>query len=363
MRSPRWDHVLVLQTSFLGDTVLTLPLLSEIKRRNPQARLTLLCTPAGRELVQDCTAIDEIIIDDKRGEHRGLGGLRRQALNLRSRGFSLALTPHKSLRSALLLYLARIPCRVGFRQSKGWFLFNRRIERRADLHDVDRSLSLLAAFGVSLEDCRRDYALRTTGSAQSAALAELNSHREGGKRLVIGINPGSVWPTKRWQAAGFAQVARLLKSQWDCEVIIFGGPDDVELAQEICSASGVDCLNYAARFTLKELAHALAVCDILITNDSGPMHIAVARRVPTVALFCATTPDLGFFPYSSNSIVLQKDLPCRPCSSHGGRRCPLATEDCIRLIRPEHVISAVEELLRPGRSEGVDGHRPKFVSV
>jgi heptosyltransferase-2 len=90
-----------------------------------------------------------------------------------------------------------------------------------------------------------------------------------------------------------------------------------------------------------------------VTNDSGPMHIAVARKVPTVALFCATTPDLGFYPYSDNAIVVQKDLNCRPCTSHGGRRCPLGTEDCIRQIRPELVLMAVEKLL------GAPGRRPR----
>jgi heptosyltransferase-2 len=94
------------------------------------------------------------------------------------------------------------------------------------------------------------------------------------------------------------------------------------------------------------------------------MHIAAALEIPTVALFCATTPDLGFYPYSSNAVVLQKDLPCRPCSSHGGRRCPLVTEDCIRLIRPEHVLRAVEKLLeRPREKRAVVGHQPEFVFV
>jgi heptosyltransferase-2 len=75
------------------------------------------------------------------------------------------------------------------------------------------------------------------------------------------------------------------------------------------------------------------------------MHIAVARRVPVVAIFCATTPSLGFYPYSSRAVVVEKELACRPCSSHGGNRCPLGTEDCIRLIQPDHVLQGVEKVL------------------
>jgi heptosyltransferase-2 len=360
----QWDNVLVLQTSFIGDTVLTLPLLSEIKRRYPRSRLSFLCTPQGSELAQNCAAVDEIIVDDKKGAHRGISGLWRQALSLRTKAFSLALTPHKSLRSALMLYLARIPCRVGFRQSKGWFLFNRLVQRAGDIHDVERNLSLLGAFGIANEECGRDYALSASPSRTSPLLGELAALKNGGKRLVVGVNPGSVWATKRWRPMGFAEVIKLIKVRWDCEVVIFGGPDDVALAAAIEEAARSNCLNYAGKFSLRDLPQALAACDLFISNDSAPMHIAVALGVPTVALFCATTPALGFYPYSGNAVVLQKDLPCRPCSSHGGRRCPLGTEDCIRLIRPEHVVQAVERLLE-GRAQetAAMGHQPEFVFV
>jgi heptosyltransferase-2 len=362
MISASWDRVLVLQTSFIGDTVLTLPLLSEIKRRYPHGRLSFFCTPQGQELARHCAAVDEIIVDDKRGEHRGVSGLRRQARALRERKFTLALTPHKSLRSALILYLARIPCRVGFRQSKGWFLFHRRVPRRAELHDLERSLSLLGAFGVSPEECARDYGLRLTDCA-TPGLDELRRVKSGG-RLLMGINPGSVWATKRWHPGEFAELIRLIKARWDCEVVIFGGPEDVALAAAIQRDSGASCLNYAGRFRLRDLPAALAACDVFITNDSAPMHIAVALEVPTVALFCATTPDLGFYPYSNRAVVVQKDLPCRPCGTHGGRRCPLGTEDCMRLIRAGNVMQALEELMaRRGRTGAQDGYTPEFINL
>jgi heptosyltransferase-2 len=96
------------------------------------------------------------------------------------------------------------------------------------------------------------------------------------------------------------------------------------------------------------------------------MHIAVAEGVPVIAIFCATTPALGFYPYSSKAVVLEKDLPCRPCSSHGGRRCPLGTEACIRLIAPEQVYRAVERLLDAASQpdlEAANRYLPQFVRV
>jgi heptosyltransferase II len=125
-------------------------------------------------------------------------------------------------------------------------------------------------------------------------------------------------------------------------------------------------VNLAGKIALSQLPAALSACRVLVTNDSAPMHIAVARSVPTVALFCATTPGLGFYPYSADSIVVEKELACRPCGSHGGRRCPLGTEDCIRLIPVDRVLRAVDDVLQ-GKNRASDlqrmDHLPAFVTT
>jgi heptosyltransferase-2 len=341
----RWKKVLLLQTSFLGDTVLTLPLISEIKRRFPSSHLSVICSPLAAELLQDHPDVDEIIADDKRGADKGLMALWRKGRLLGQNGYTLALTPHKSLRSALLLYFAHIPHRVGFRESKGWFLFHARANRRAEQHDIERTLSILEPFGIKAKDCQRCLNLPLTPESRAAVARLLDSLSIKPDKLLIGLNPGSVWPTKRWSASGFAQLIRLLKQKYNCEVLLFGAPEDLPIAsqiQELCHHAAV---NLAGKIALSQLAAALSACRVLVTNDSAPMHIAVARKVPTVAIFCATTPELGFYPYSADAIVVEKELACRPCGSHGGRRCPLGTEDCIRLIPPERVLRAVEELL------------------
>ncbi len=365
MAIARWDNVLVLQTSYLGDTVLTLPLLAEIKRRFPGAKLTFFCSPQGKQLAENSAAIDQVVVDDKKGIDRGWRGIWRQAMRLRQMAFTLALTPHKSFRSALILYLAHIPCRVGFRQSKGWFLFNRLVHRASERHDVERNLSLLGAFGITVEDCERRFELCGPPDVHTPNSRKVEGIKAPGERLRIGVNPGSVWATKRWGTERYARLIELLQAHWDCEVVIFGGRDDTRIAEAIQAAAGSNCINLAGKFALAELPAALATCDVFVTNDSGPMHIAVARGVPTVGLFCATTPSLGFYPYSADAVVVQKDLPCRPCSTHGGRRCPLGTEDCMRLIDPEHVVRAVKKLLkrRAGEIGHVSGCEPELMIV
>ena len=359
MDAKHWQNVVVLQTSFLGDTVLTLPLICEIKRRFPFSRLTLVCTPQGKELLQEHRSIDHILVDDKRGRHRGLIGLWRQARVLRQKHFTLAISPHKSLRSALLLRLARIPSRVGFVQSKGWFLYTLRTQRNPAAHDVERTLSLLDACGIPLEQCERSFGLEPSAADHQAVTELFQSAGVDGANFLVGVNPGSVWATKRWLVEGYARTVELLKQKYRCQVVLFGGPTDSEITQRIQALCGGAAVDLAGKLSLRELPAVLSRLGLLITNDSGPMHIAVAQGVPTVSIFCSTTPSLGFYPYSSRAVVLQKALPCRPCSPHGLRRCPLGTEDCVRLITPEHVVQAVERILR--RAESPTNDRKSFV--
>jgi len=365
MGGKEWSKVLIVQTSFLGDTVLTLPLISEIKRRFPAANLTLLCTPLGKELLAGQPNLDEFIVDDKRGADKGWSGLWRKARALRAEGFTLAICPHKSFRSALLLFLARIPRRIGFRQSKGWFLFHSLASRGEFKHDVERNLSILSPFGIEPKDCHRAIELSVHEDETKAAsrlFAELGVNTE---KMIIGVNPGSVWPTKRWAPESFAALIQLLTGIFECQVVLFGGPEDLEVAREIEAQSSGFVVNLAGKLSLRMLPAALAHCTVFITNDSGPMHIAVALGVPVVAIFCATTPSLGFYPYTSKAVVVEKKLSCRPCSSHGGRRCPLRTEDCIRLIEAGQVCRAAQQLLQdaPAMSATLTGEQPRVVSV
>ncbi len=363
---PNQQKILVVQTSFLGDAVLTTPLLAEIRRLFPQARTALLCTPQARHLFEGNPDIDELLTDDKKGAGRGPLGTWRAARDLRSRGFTIAVSPHKSLRTALLLVLAGIPLRVGFRQSAGWFLYHRRVDRDPARHDVERNLSLLEALGVRANG--RPGHLRVETAAGVAESVErlfrsLGVRRDG---LIVGVNPGSVWPTKRWTAEGYAEVLIRLREKYRCQILIFGGPDDQRIVAKIQQLSGNIGVSLAGKMDLQQLACALDWCNLFITNDSGPMHVAVARGIPVVAIFCATTPSLGFYPYTSRAVVVEKALPCRPCSSHGGRRCPLGTEDCMRLIQAEDVLRGAERLLNEeGRAAAAspDGRLPQFITL
>jgi heptosyltransferase-2 len=136
--------------------------------------------------------------------------------------------------------------------------------------------------------------------------------------------------------------------------------------EKILALSDNAASSLVGRIGLGELAAAVERCDVFITNDSGPMHVAVARGVPVVAIFCATTPSLGFYPYAAKAVVVEKELSCRPCGAHGGRRCPLGTEDCMRLIKAEDVLLGVDRLLEQRSREtapGADPYLPQSIVV
>lgn len=360
------SRILVVQTSFIGDVVLAQPLLLALRQRFPASRLDVLCTPLVAELVGADSHVDQVLVYDKRGGDRGFGGLRRLAGELSSRSYTVAVAPHKSFRTAWLLALAGIPLRVGFRQSAGWFLYHRCVWRDPSQHEVLRNLSLLQGLGIDPADVTPELALGVAPAQRGSVAKKFSALRVvpgDGKRFVFGINPGSVWPTKRWSVESFARLIVALKAQYACDVLIFGGPDDVQIGAAIQSRCGSAGIDVTGAFTLAELPAALERCDVLISTDSAPMHIAVARSVPVVAVFCATTPSLGFYPFSSESIVVQKELHCRPCGSHGGRRCPLGNRACIEGVDVPAVLSCVERIVERPRKGTRCSYLPEFVTI
>jgi lipopolysaccharide heptosyltransferase II len=299
--------------------------------------------PEAVPLVEGHPAVDAVLVDAKHGQDRGITGLLRVASRVRAERFDLAVVPHRSLRTALVLALAGIPRRIGFDASRGAWLFHETAHRDRARHDVERNLALLAPVGAQPPERPRLHvpvhaAARTRAAALLAGVA----------RPLVGIAPGSVWATKRWTEEGFADVAAALHGM-PASIVLVGAPGDEALAQRIVRRAGVPVVDLTGRTDLATLVAVLDEIDVLVGNDSAPMHIAAARDTPVVAVFCATTPALGYGPWSARARVVAADLACRPCARHGGRTCPRGTEDCRYLVESSGVIAAVRELLAAPR--------------
>ena len=334
-------RILIAQTGFLGDVVLTTPLVAALRRWAPHAALTMLVTPAAAPLVAAHPGLDHVLVDDKRGGARGPAGLARLARRLRAGRFTLALAAHKSLRTALALVAAGVPRRIGFVGAPGAPLYSERVVRPAALHDRDRLLELLRPLGAlaEAEAARRPWvALDAATRARADAL--LAPVRVGGAPLA-GLCPGSTWPTKRWPVHAYGALVRRLEAQgWRC--VLLGAPDERAITAAVRGAAGDRGLDLAGATDVAGLAAILARMDVVVTNDSAPMHLAGALDVPQVAVFCATVPAQGYGPLGRRAVVVEKDLACRPCGRHGGRRCPRGTDDCRELVEVGAVAAAIE---------------------
>jgi len=344
------ERVLVFHTAFIGDIVLMFPMLQVLRRENPGCVISVVTIPAVAGLVRRHPAVNDVIEYDKRGVHRGLRGMFALALHLRERQFTLALVPHRSLRSALIIRMARIPRRIGFTASAGARLFTDRVPYRPSDHEIDRDLSLLQPVTGAIPP--RVLPVVHTNDGDRAAADELLVTADGeclgfSRRPLVALAPGSVWSTKRWPAEAFSALAGSLVRD-GCSVVLVGGERDVELCDRIAEgsrgANGV--FNAAGKTSLAESAALLRRCRVLVSNDSAPGHIAMGVGTPVVALFGPTVPAIGFAPVGPQDRVLEvAGLSCRPCNIHGGNECPIGSFECMRGIPVTHVTSAVHEII------------------
>lgn len=356
--------ILVIQTAFLGDVVLTTPLLSAIKDGFPKASLSVLVVPRTKEILSGHPAVDEVLVYDKKGDLRGLRGLIRTARLLKSRGFDLCLLPHRSFRSAILAYLARIPRRIGFKKSAGSLFYTDRVFRDPTRHEVDRNLSLLAALEIEPASAVRHLKVASDPVAREAVDRILKTEGVKPGDCLIGMAPGSVWATKRWLPEGFAAVADTLIVQYQASILLLGSREDETTTLEIIARCRQRPVNLAGQ-PISELVATLARCRLLITNDNGAMHIGTALSVPVVAVFGSTSSSGGYGPYTKRAEIVEHTLPCRPCGLHGYRRCPLGHFKCMKDIGPEEVMAAVRRQIVgagpcacPGRPEGAAPAKP-----
>ena len=328
----------VIQTSFLGDTILTTPLLVQLANRGP---VDVVTTPAAASVLTGHPAVRSVIMYDKRGAHAGLFGLTTLAARLRAARYDVAYLAQGSLRSAALAYLARVPERIGFATSTGSWLYTTTVPYREDLHHASRLLRLSRPNGraPTPDESRPSLA---PGSAEREVVDDL-LERNGvaAHERLIGLAPGSVWATKRWPY--YTELAQLLAGSG--RIVIVGGRDDTPLATEI-RALVPDAVDATGVLPMLGSAELIGRCAAIVTNDSSPLHLASAMRTPTVAIFGPTVPEFGFGPLASSSVVVgHETLACRPCHRHGPRRCPLTHFRCMRELTPELVAEQTRRLI------------------
>lgn len=336
-------HILIIKPSAIGDVVHTLPILNLLRRRWPEARIDWLVTPACANLLHGHPQLNEVILFDRRyfanwwcnprvGWH-----FYQWVRSLRRRRFDLVIDLQGLFRSGWLAWCTGAATRLGFANARelGWVFYNHRVHLPpGEHHAVERYLKLIAALGCPLEPV--EFPLATT-DADRQAVQRMLAH----ERPFAVLLPGTNWSTKRWPIRNFAALVRPLERDFGLETVVAGGPDDVELARQIPGA-----LNLAGQTSLRQLTALLERADLVIANDSGPMHIAAALGRPLVALFGPTNP-VRTGPFGRPEAVLRLDISCSPCYR---RRC--FHQSCLQWLTVEAVLARAKKQLQAAKRGG-----------
>jgi heptosyltransferase-2 len=337
-------RLLVVQTAYLGDVVLTTPLLAELHRAQPRATIDVLTTATGAGILDGHPAIGERIVVAKRGRS-WLPCLARASRELPRRRYDAVVAAHRSPRSGILVRLTGAELRVGFADAGGAWAYTAKVRRDRQQHAARRYLELSIPFGGRPDSADPVPRLHPTAHARERVDRLLATHAiRAGDRIAC-IAPGSVWPTKRWSAAGYASIARRLAVAGPAPVLI-GAPGEEELCLDVARQAGAPLPILAGGTTAADLVALVARADLLVGNDSGPAHVAAAVGTPVVAVFGPTSAAGGLAPQGTSvRFVEHASLPCRPCGRHGALRCPLGHLRCMRELDADIVWDAVHALL------------------
>lgn len=338
------DPVLIRGVNWVGDAVMTMPAIKAVRKAMQDKKISLLVKPWVSPVFEKDPNIDEIILYDDR--YRGITGKYRLANMLKGRGFSLAILLQNAFDAALLTRLAGIPQRIGYsRDSRGFLLTNPIPYKNEDrtMHHIHYYLELLKRAGIEATYSEPWIYL---SMEERLRARETLKHM---KQPIVGINPGAAYGSaKQWPLERFAGVVKRVIEELDGSAVIFGISDGVMDTSEGVFSDPGRLLSMAGKTTLRELSALISECDVLVTNDSGPMHIGYALKTPLVAIFGSTDPALTG-PVGEGNIVIKEHMDCSPCFE---RDCKMnsMTMKCMEAITVDKVFEAVKHLIPKNRA-------------
>lgn len=321
--------ILLRLPTWLGDAIMATPVFYELKRLHPQAHFTLIGSKASLGIFERENA--QKIEDESKKSKNRLFYLYKLGKELGS--FDIALTLQNNFPSAWLLWTTGSKIRIGYRGNARSFLLTHALPTQKSLHQVLQYTHLLSALNISVSEPH----------------LQLIAHpQKRGKLTRIGVSAGAKYGSaKRWCQSYFIEViATLLQKGY--EVFLYGGSEEMEGNAKIEEAlnalvSTKNFHNLTAKTSISELIDSIASLDLFLTNDSGPMHIASALSTPLVAIFGSTDcKETSPFNTKAPQVILNKHLSCSPCKK---RECPLKHHQCMKLITPDEVLNAIEDLL------------------
>lgn len=333
------SRILIIQTAFPGDAILTLPLIQVLKKQDPHSSIDVIAIPSTASIFSASPYVSEVTVLDKRGKHKSLFSLFKFASEIKKKSYSKIISPHRSLRTSLLVLLSGIKNSFGFDTASFSSIYKHKIKYNPALHEVRRNLSLIN-FPENM-----DWKILPEFSFSKEMEEKIIDKVSFGNTKNIAIAPGSVWETKKYPAEYFIEIGKYFVSQ-NFNIYVIGGNEDFNLCENIKNKIGQNCQNLSGKFSIPESVLFLSKCDLLICNDSAPAHMGTAAGIPVLTIYCSTIPGFGFYPYNSQSAYISfEELECKPCGIHGKKECPIGTFDCAHKINLSGLLSLSQKLL------------------
>jgi heptosyltransferase-2 len=336
-------RILIIAPNWIGDAVMSQPLLAAIKASHPNAAIDVLATPWVAPVYRACSEVAELIEADLRHGQLQWGLRRTLAAQIKQRNYASCYVLPNSFKSALIPWLATIPIRIGYQGELRRFLLT---EVKANSPKTQRipmveHYANLCALSNNSDAAIRLPTLSPTASALDAARSRLQAAGIQADAFLV-LCPGAEYgPSKRWPASHFAALAQsILKAKPTASVVLMGSPSDRAIGDAIISAATPNSriFNWCGETSLDEAIAMISMSSKVVSNDSGLMHIGAALQVPQVAIFGSSDPN-HTPPNSAKATVITLHLPCSPCHQ---RECPLGHLNCLNQISPERVFAALQ---------------------
>lgn len=336
------EKILVIQTAFLGDAILTLPMIQKLKERFSNSEIHVLCIPATKEIFDASPVVDTSKIIDKKGKQKGFFPLYSLINELKKEKYTRVYSPHRSFRSALIVRFLKAEKSFGFSNSAFKEAFTNVINYDTKKHEVQKNLDL-AGISYDSESWKIKPALNLPGELKRPLENFFVNYSSKSKLLAIA--PGSVWNTKKYPIEYFEKIiGHFLRD--DNFIILLGGEADREICEKLASKFDDRVSSAAGYLSIPESVLVLMESEILISNDSAPTHLGMCADIPVLTIYCSTVPAFGFYPYNHESRYISfDDLSCKPCGLHGHKKCPVGTFECAYNLVPDKIIMKIESML------------------
>jgi heptosyltransferase II len=336
------EKILVIQTAFIGDAILTLPMIEKLKEKFPSNSIDVLCIPSTQEIFTASPFVNEVLVMDKKNAHGSIFKLYKFAYEIKNRSYTKIFSPHRSFRSSLIVMQSGVRDTYGFSNSSLFHVYKNVVEYKYDIHEVQRNLDLIGC-EYSSDSWRIIPQLMMNHLSQQRIAQFISSNGLNGK--LIAIAAGSIWETKKYPGEYFQKIIKHFTSQ-SYKILVIGGKTDAELCENLANGFANKVFSTASTFSIIESIELLKNANLLLTNDSAPTHFGMSANIPVLTIYCSTIPEFGFYPYNKKSSYISfNDLKCKPCGMHGYQQCPIKTFDCGYKLDPETVITKMEEIL------------------